>query len=278
MPLIQGKSKKSLEKNIKTEIEAGRDPKQAVAIAYSVKRRNMAHGGGLYENIHKKRARIEAGSGERMRKPGSEGAPTAKAFKQAEETAKMAEGGEVKHKCEKCGHDMSMGGNVAMAKGGEMCAHGGPEHCAAGCYAEGGKVHETEKEASKVGHEHTEVAKLAMGGNVNEKLNPHHQPPMDPRNKQDIAAMRARGMNLSEVAKLAGGGLVDSIMKKRMAAGGVVESEEDNLPAFERRVDLSNSHYLEDESHDVEDNPSDDDHSLVGQIMSEREKKKKMGM
>ena len=38
---------------------------------------------GLYENIHAKRKRIAAGSGEKMRKPGSKGAPTSKAFKQA---------------------------------------------------------------------------------------------------------------------------------------------------------------------------------------------------
>jgi len=38
---------------------------------------------GLYENIRKKRARIAAGSGERMRKPGTKGAPTAEAFKKA---------------------------------------------------------------------------------------------------------------------------------------------------------------------------------------------------
>ncbi len=38
---------------------------------------------GLYENIHAKRKRIAAGSKEKMRKPGSKGAPTAKAFKQA---------------------------------------------------------------------------------------------------------------------------------------------------------------------------------------------------
>jgi hypothetical protein len=43
---------------------------------------------GLYENIHKKRKRIAAGSGEKMRKPGSAGAPTADNFKQAEKTAK----------------------------------------------------------------------------------------------------------------------------------------------------------------------------------------------
>jgi hypothetical protein len=43
---------------------------------------------GLYANINAKRKRIEAGSGEKMRKPGSKGAPTAKAFKQAAKTAK----------------------------------------------------------------------------------------------------------------------------------------------------------------------------------------------
>lgn len=42
----------------------------------------------LYENIHKKRRRIAAGSGERMRKPGTKGAPKAKAFKAAAKTAK----------------------------------------------------------------------------------------------------------------------------------------------------------------------------------------------
>ena len=43
---------------------------------------------GLYANIHAKRKRIEAGSKEKMRKLGSEGAPTAKAFKEAAKTAK----------------------------------------------------------------------------------------------------------------------------------------------------------------------------------------------
>jgi hypothetical protein len=38
MPLDKGKSKEAFEKNVKTEIKAGRDPKQAVAIAYSEKR------------------------------------------------------------------------------------------------------------------------------------------------------------------------------------------------------------------------------------------------
>jgi hypothetical protein len=46
---------------------------------------------GLWDNIHAKRKRIEAGSGERMRKPGSEGAPTEKALKQAQESVELEE-------------------------------------------------------------------------------------------------------------------------------------------------------------------------------------------
>jgi hypothetical protein len=42
---------------------------------------------GLYANILAKQERIKAGSGERMRKPGDPGAPTAKAFKQSAKTA-----------------------------------------------------------------------------------------------------------------------------------------------------------------------------------------------
>jgi hypothetical protein len=49
-----------------------------------------AEGGkvGLYDNIHAKRKRIAAGSGEKMRKVGSAGAPTASAFAQSAKTAK----------------------------------------------------------------------------------------------------------------------------------------------------------------------------------------------
>jgi hypothetical protein len=43
---------------------------------------------GLYANIHAKQKRIKNGSGEKMRKPGTKGAPTSKAFKDAAKTAK----------------------------------------------------------------------------------------------------------------------------------------------------------------------------------------------
>lgn len=50
-----------------------------------------AEGGkvGLYANINAKRKRIAAGSGEKMRKPGAKGAPTAEAFRKSALTAKV---------------------------------------------------------------------------------------------------------------------------------------------------------------------------------------------
>ena len=50
----------------------------------------LKSGGGLYANIHAKRKRIAAGSNEKMRKPGTKGAPTASNFKRAAKTAKKA--------------------------------------------------------------------------------------------------------------------------------------------------------------------------------------------
>tara|TARA_R110002126_G_scaffold49288_3_gene136655 strand:- start:1080 stop:1604 length:525 start_codon:yes stop_codon:yes gene_type:complete len=50
-------------------------------------------GGGLYDNINAKRERISEGSGEKMRRVGSKGAPTAGDFKQSAKTAKLKDGG-----------------------------------------------------------------------------------------------------------------------------------------------------------------------------------------
>ena len=47
---------------------------------------------GLYSNINAKRARIAAGSDEKMRKPGAKGAPTAKDFKNSAKTAQGRKG------------------------------------------------------------------------------------------------------------------------------------------------------------------------------------------
>ena len=47
---------------------------------------------GLYANINAKKKRIAAGSGEKMRKPGDKGAPTAADFKKSPKTAKPKKG------------------------------------------------------------------------------------------------------------------------------------------------------------------------------------------
>jgi hypothetical protein len=54
---------------------------------------------GLYANINAKRERIAEGSGEKMRRVGSKGAPTAKDFKESAKTAKMKTGGSAKKSC-----------------------------------------------------------------------------------------------------------------------------------------------------------------------------------
>lgn len=98
MPLIKSKSKAAFGKNVAAEVHAGKPVKQAVAIAYSVKRAAKHKDGGkagLWDNIHAKQERIKHGSGEHMRKPGSTGAPTAADFKAAAAgTKKMSKGGE----------------------------------------------------------------------------------------------------------------------------------------------------------------------------------------
>ena len=72
-------------------------------------------GGGLYANIHAKQQRIANGSKERMRKAGSEGAPTADAFKQSARTAKAYGGTSLDGEIE---GTRPTGGRLARKSGG----------------------------------------------------------------------------------------------------------------------------------------------------------------
>lgn len=54
---------------------------------------------GLYANINAKKQRIAEGSGEKMRKVGSKGAPTKQDFKESAKTAKKKDGGSAKKVC-----------------------------------------------------------------------------------------------------------------------------------------------------------------------------------
>ena len=79
--------------------------------------------GGLYANIHAKRERIAHGSGEKMRKPGSKGAPTATAFKESAKTAKMKKGG--------VSLSIGRGEKLPVSKGAGLTAKGRAKYNAA---------------------------------------------------------------------------------------------------------------------------------------------------
>ena len=84
----------------------------------------MAAKPGLYANIHAKEARIKAGSGEKMRKPGAKGAPTAEAFKESAKTATMKKGGGVSLA-------IGRGEKLPVSKGAGLTAKGRAKYNAA---------------------------------------------------------------------------------------------------------------------------------------------------
>jgi hypothetical protein len=81
-------------------IESVTTKPQRVAIVDKLfSEKKMKAGGGLYANINAKRERISEGSGEKMRKPSSAGAPSKKDFIESAKTAKMKTGGSAKKSC-----------------------------------------------------------------------------------------------------------------------------------------------------------------------------------
>lgn len=153
MPLLKGKSKKAVSKNIETEMEEGKPQKQAIAIAYSMKKKKKMASGGSVEsgdptmNFSKggstpfpKRAKNRGSEHEkgvhharlRMSEPGESGAGYAvsagdnETAKQDHETAllrlksmsgptsgKSGFAGGGMVDCPSCGHNFSHGGEVA---------------------------------------------------------------------------------------------------------------------------------------------------------------------
>ena len=91
----EGKSKPERAKIIK---DVTTKP-QRVAIVDKLFSEKKMKGGGLYENIHAKRERISEGSGEKMRKAGSKGAPSKQDFVESAKTAKKKTGGSAKKSC-----------------------------------------------------------------------------------------------------------------------------------------------------------------------------------
>lgn len=157
MPLKHGKSKKTLQENIRTEIRHGKDPKQAAAIAYSVRRKamqKMADGGeakkktleGMKNVFDKHLAEfgIEAKIGKTTKEDIEKQREKIKLIKEKKlhgpgyAKGGMVPGVENPHEGE------------PMNKKLHPCAHGGPVHCDMGCYAEGGEVMDEESMEGEV--------------------------------------------------------------------------------------------------------------------------------
>jgi hypothetical protein len=86
---LQADYKHQLDKNTSVGGSLSHSPQGEKRLTIALNK-SWAGGGkvGLYDNINAKRKRIAAGSGEKMRKPGSKGAPTKQAFINSAKTAK----------------------------------------------------------------------------------------------------------------------------------------------------------------------------------------------
>ena len=89
---------KSKSERLKIVSQATTKPERIKIVEKVFSAKKMASG-GLYENIHKKQARIKAGSGERMRKAGAKGAPSKADFVASAKTAKKKTGGKATKLC-----------------------------------------------------------------------------------------------------------------------------------------------------------------------------------
>lgn len=115
----------------------------------------------------------------------------------------------------------------------------------------------------------------AHGGSVeNEKLHPEHEESMPEGMEEDLDAMDDEGDDMSKMAKHAKGGVVDEIMKgRKMSKGGMVDPEEDEN--IDQRMNLERNHFMEDEEHEINPDPSEDDMGLVGEILKERKMRRR---
>lgn len=272
MPLIQGKSEKAFEKNLKTEMHHGKPLKQSLAIAYAMKRKakkrdehedmehmDMAEGGCADEMMHEK-----------------EEHPLSKGMKKAFHAPGYAKGGDVKgvhkkHESRVFGDEpgTSVAGNDA--RWAKSFAHSGDK--------KEKKYHEARAKArhAEVMHEMHEMKGkdrkyLAEGGDV--KFN--HE-------EEESGYEEMPGHSEDDM-----GDLVERIMKMRMkhySKGGRVANEDEPMADFEEaefdllpEEDDLEFHYTGKNSGD-EDGDEAEDHDrkdIVERIMKSRKKKDRM--
>jgi hypothetical protein len=277
MPLSKGTSSKSFSKNVRTEMNAGKPQKQALAIAYSVKRRNSSKkknkgqaGSGAAEPMSKKQSPdVYADGG--MVAGGSQGRTNDGDRKQDSDAKHSQLGGpssaspcincsgtgfapahasEVKEGMEDRSRHIKLPEAIDIPPRDEVKSIPG--------YADGGEVDEDGNQVlAKAGGEdvdyHSDMTPEEMQ-NMADKHNDKNRQPIDVLESKSYAA----------------GGLIDHIMSKRSQLAG---SSDD---AFEPHVDMTNTFddsEMKTEPHDADDTDSDSELDLVGQIMKKRNRK-----
>lgn len=247
MPLVHGKSAKAFEKNIKTEMHHGKPQKQALAIAYSIKRKaqHKAHGGSVEMVIEQEKA--------------PEHEDVMRYGEPEMERVHMAKGGHLLK------HHMAKGGSVHskhhFAKGGHVDPY---SHS-----LKDPKFHEEEMASGYVGHESTA-----------EKHNAAAEHEADKRLNQHLAhggkVHHAEGDIVGRILK-----------KHHYSKGGVIANAGDAIPSHQADQhsreydDLVADDHLESTQHDYGDELGDaredhDRYDIVSKIMHSLKKKDRM--
>lgn len=296
MPLIKGKSKKAFEHNLKAEMEAGKPQGQALAIAYSMKRKaqHKAKGGEVYQRTSEF---ITGGGGE----PGGfsrgvhattaePGVSQAGKYQRAKFGARASKGIDgsnagaemydmIKQNQSKKAHKAVLEEIRSMrpkSEAGEY-AHGGvvqehlehdPEHEDIMHYGEPESVREKAK--------HEQAKKHAHGGEIHIDIDSHNvesEEELEDENEEESMAH--------------GGDIVSRIMSKKYSKGGVVANEGDAIASHQADQHAREYDYLVEEGgmestqHDFGEELGDaredhDRHDIVSRIMHSLAKKNKM--
>jgi hypothetical protein len=258
MPLIKGKSQKSFEHNVKTEMHHGKPQGQALAIAYSMKRKaqHKAQGGEVRENRS-----VEAGGGGGSF---SRGVHETGFNSRGQNTEGKSFAGNRVREAHQYGDDMASSRESAMS--------------------DAKVLHQQKLNELKEMRPKSESGAYANGGEIeHEEHIPEHE---DEMHYGEPESIRESAHHEQSIKHAHGGDIVSRIMAKKYSKGGVVSNEGDAIPSHQADQHAREYDYLVEEGgpestqHDMGDHLGDaredhDRHDIVSKIMHSLAKKDK---
>ena len=270
MPLMHGKSEKAFKENVRTEMHHGRPQKQALAIAYAVKRKaqKKAHGG--YMSHH------ERDEAERFR----ELEPEAK--KAGYSTSGVHFGQEAVNRAIEHVEGRIKKGGLKMAEGGMCAAHGA--YACKECYADGGDVKGVHKSEWEGDDKHwagrSEAGEHVRDASGLEAHEPEFHERLMHKAKSKHHEVLGEMRSMKKPHLYAHGDLIEKVMKKHgYSHGGRVANEEHWTADFEpnefnvlpHEDDLEFSYTGESAGdYDADHHEQEEDHDLISRIMRKR--------